>query len=240
MTNEIRVFQSPEFETIRVLEQNGEPWFVAVDVCRALEISNSRDALSRLEDDEKMTVGLTDSHSGQRGGAQSLNIISEPGLYALIFRSRKPDARAFKRWVTHDVIPSIRKHGLYVTEELLRDRDRLEASLKKIEAENTKLFMQNNKLLWQADTQEKQLNRYREAADMTGLFTIRDTARALGFGEKDFIRRCVDRKLLYRGANNRLRPYARCLAAGLWVMKGGNVCTNARGRERIRSRLLLP
>ena len=63
MTNEIRVFQSPEFETIRVLEQNGEPWFVAVDVCRALEISNSRDALSRLEDDEKMTVALTDSHS---------------------------------------------------------------------------------------------------------------------------------------------------------------------------------
>lgn len=92
----------------------GEPWFVAADVCRALGLGNSSMAVSKLDDDEKMTLSLTDSHSNQRGGAQMATIINEPGLYALVLSSRKPEAKAFKRWITHEVIPSIRKTGGYI------------------------------------------------------------------------------------------------------------------------------
>lgn len=83
-------------------------------MCRALGIGNSRDATNKLDDDEKMTVDLTDSHSGKRGGAQMITVVNEPGLYALVLSSRKPEAKAFKRWITHEVIPEIRKTGGYI------------------------------------------------------------------------------------------------------------------------------
>ena len=87
------------------LAENGDcQWVVAADVCRALGLVNSSMAVSKLDDDEKMTLSLTDSHSGQRGGAQMATIINEPGLYALVLSSRKPETKAFKRWITHEVI----------------------------------------------------------------------------------------------------------------------------------------
>ena len=109
----LSTFVSDQFGSVRTLTIDGEPWFVAADVCRALDISNPRDAVKRLEDDERMTVDLTDGHSKQRGGAQKLNAINEPGLYSLVLASRKPEAKAFKRWITHEVIPTIRKTGAY-------------------------------------------------------------------------------------------------------------------------------
>lgn len=106
--NELQIFENPEFGKIRVVEKDGEPWFVAVDVCRALELGNSRQALTRLDDDEKGVIS-TDTP----GGTQEMSIVNEPGLYTLVLGSRKPEAKAFKRWITHDVIPSIRKTGGY-------------------------------------------------------------------------------------------------------------------------------
>ncbi|MFR8011265.1 MAG: Bro-N domain-containing protein [Clostridia bacterium] len=111
--NDLQVFENAEFGEVRTVAIDNEPWFVAADVCRALEIKNSADAIRRLDDDEKMTIDSTEGHSGQRGGAQNYNIVNEPGLYTLVLGSRKPEAKAFKRWITHDVIPSIRKHGAY-------------------------------------------------------------------------------------------------------------------------------
>lgn len=108
--NELQIFNNNQFGEIRTTIKDGEPWFVAADVCRALEIANNRDALTRLEQDEK-GVALTDTP----GGTQEVTIVNEPGLYALVLGSRKPEAKAFKRWVTHEVIPSIRKHGMYAT-----------------------------------------------------------------------------------------------------------------------------
>lgn len=107
--NDLKIFENPEFGRIRALERDGEPWFVAADVCRYLEIKNSRDALSRLDDDEKGVVS-TDTP----GGKQTLNIVNEYGLYVLVLGSRKKEAKAFKRWITHEVIPSIRKTGGYI------------------------------------------------------------------------------------------------------------------------------
>uniref|UniRef100_UPI0038D1A47B BRO family protein n=1 Tax=Haematospirillum jordaniae TaxID=1549855 RepID=UPI0038D1A47B len=91
-----------------IVDESGQPWFVASDVCLALEISNSRDAISRLDDDEK-SVGIADTPGGQ----QEMNIINESGLYSLILTSRKPAAKRFKKWVTSEVLPSIRKTGSY-------------------------------------------------------------------------------------------------------------------------------
>ena len=87
---------------------DGEPWFVAADVCAALTIGNNRDVLARLDDDEK-GVGSIDT----LGGKQDMAVVNESGLYALILGSRKPEAKRFKRWVTHEVLPSIRKTGAY-------------------------------------------------------------------------------------------------------------------------------
>ncbi len=100
---------------VRTIIKDGEPWFVAKDICDILEISNSRDAISRLDDDEKNTVAITD---GNRGNP-NMTIISESGVYALIFTSRKPESENFKRWIRKEVIPSIRKTGGYIANDEL-------------------------------------------------------------------------------------------------------------------------
>ena len=112
---ELKIFENAEFGEIRAAEINGEPWFIAADVCRALEIGNSRQALTRLDDDEKNTVILNDGIPGN----PNMTIINEAGLYALVLSSRKPEAKTFKRWVTHEVLPAIRQHGAYMTEATL-------------------------------------------------------------------------------------------------------------------------
>ena len=116
---DIQLYTNEKFGEIRTTVIDGEPWFVAVDVCRALDMGNPSQAISNLDKDEKVTLTTNEGHSGVRGGAQMLNVISEAGLYSLVLKSRKPEAKAFKRWITHDVIPSIRKHGAYLTPDTL-------------------------------------------------------------------------------------------------------------------------
>ena len=98
-----------EGKPVRVVMENGEPWWVAADVCEVLGIDKHRDAVSRLDEDERGSV-LVDT----LGGRQEVASINEAGLYTLILRSRKPQAKAFKRWVTHEVLPTIRKTGIYM------------------------------------------------------------------------------------------------------------------------------
>lgn len=106
MNNSLRVFNNEEFGTIRTVMIDDEPWFVAADVCRALEHTNVTVALSRLDDDEKAKFSL-----GLSGG--DTWCVNEPGLYGLVLGSRKPEAKAFKRWIKHDVLPTIRRTGSY-------------------------------------------------------------------------------------------------------------------------------
>ena len=117
INNSIQVFDYEDFTVRTYTDENGEVWLVAKDVCNYLEIANARDAVSSLDDDEKMTVANPDGHSGQRGGAQFLNVINEAGLYKLTFRSKKPNAKEFTRRVTHEILPSIRKTGSYTIPE---------------------------------------------------------------------------------------------------------------------------
>lgn len=111
-----------ESTDLRVVTVNGDPWFVAKDVCNILGLGNVGQAIINLDDDEK---GVTTTDTP--GGPQKTSIISESGLYSLALRSRKPEAHSFKRWVTHDVIPAVRRHGGYLTpamtEQVLSDPD---------------------------------------------------------------------------------------------------------------------
>lgn len=109
---EIMKFENESFGSIRVTQDDGgEPWFVAKDVCNALGLTNTTEALRGLDDDE--VSNITNSEVAQNGG-RSPRIVSEPGFYKLVMRSRKPEAKAFQRWVTHEVLPSIRKRGGYM------------------------------------------------------------------------------------------------------------------------------
>ena len=108
-----QVFEHEEFGEIRFIQKDGEIWFVAVDVCRALDIQNTTQAVARLDDDERAILNI--GRSPIHGGGGETNFINEPGLYRLIFASNKPEAKKFKRWVCHEVLPSIRKYGYYTS-----------------------------------------------------------------------------------------------------------------------------
>lgn len=113
INNEIKIFQNEKFGAVRTVMQNGEPWFVLKDACAALNISNHKMAAQRLDKDEVSLADLIDT----MGRMQKTTIINESGLYSLTLRSDKPEAKEFKRWITHDVIPMIRKTGGYVANE---------------------------------------------------------------------------------------------------------------------------
>ena len=115
--NDLMIFESPEFGQVRSVLKDGEPWFVASDVCKALDINAT--ATRRLDDDEKADLRLTQVSSNGSKQRRKWIIINEPGLYSLVLGSRKPEASNFRRWITHEVIPSIRKHGAYVADSVL-------------------------------------------------------------------------------------------------------------------------
>ncbi len=112
-----RFFEENSNVCIRAQVINGEPWFVAKDVCQALLIKNSRDAVSNLDEDEISDVVLTDTRS-KNGATQrrTVTIVNESGLYGLIIQSRKPEAKPFRKWVTKEVLPALRKTGIYAAQ----------------------------------------------------------------------------------------------------------------------------
>lgn len=109
--NGLQIFENAEFGKVRTVLIENEPWFVAKDICSALELSNPSMSLQRLDSDE-----VTKFNLGGLSGES--NIVNEYGLYNLVLGSRKPEAKAFKRWITHEVIPAIRKTGSYQTPNL--------------------------------------------------------------------------------------------------------------------------
>jgi len=111
------IFEYMDMGQIRVTEKDGQPWFVAKDVCDILGIANPSDAMNMLESDEKFTLGISEGKNlGFKHTNAGINIINESGLYTIILRSNKPEARIFRKWVTSEVLPAIRKHGGYILE----------------------------------------------------------------------------------------------------------------------------
>lgn len=149
MQNELMVFQNQEFGEIRSIMIEGEPWFVGKEVAEKLGYSNTRDALVRHIAEEDKGVVKHDT----LGGVQDLTIINESGLYSLILSSKLPNAKKFKKWVTGEVLPSIRKHGAYLTpdkvEEVLLNPDtiiKIAQNLKEEQEKRRQLEIENNEL----------------------------------------------------------------------------------------------
>lgn len=174
--DDVTIFRKDEFGAVRALTLKGEPWFVAADVCRALGIGNSSDAVKRLDDDEHALVSI----EGLSRGNDKANIVNEPGLYGLVLASRKPEAKAFKRWITHEVIPSIRKTGGYIAGQETMDDDQLLANAllvaqrkiaersKQLEAAHAKIEADAPKVLFAETVQKAQ-----------GDILVRDMAKLL-------------------------------------------------------------
>ena len=250
----LQVSTNTEFGEVRTMMRDGEPWFVAADVCRALDILNPRDATARLDEDEKNTVVLTD---GNRGNP-NVTIINEPGLYALVLGSRKPEAKAFKRWITHEVIPAIRKNGAYLTPEgaykLLSDPDNIIQMLtafKEKSEECRELTAENGQLRAEIADLEREndickrtaLKHYaksmwadRALEDGENL-CIREAAKEIGVKETDFTRLLVELKYLYRNPKrqNRLFPYSAPKCQGVFTVKMMQV----RGAPEFESQTLI-
>lgn len=115
MENKLQIFESEEFGKVRVLEIDGQPWWVLRDVCAALGLNSPHKVAERLDYDERNQIPVIDGI----GRSQPTTIINESGLYAVILRSDKPKAKGFRRWITSEVLPSIRRNGAYITEETL-------------------------------------------------------------------------------------------------------------------------
>ena len=201
--NNIQVFTNQHFGQVRVVMRDGEPWFIAADVCRALDVDNNRQAVSRLDEDEKGVI-LNDTNRGKR----SMAVVSEPGLYALVLGSRKPEAQSFRRWITHEVLPAIRQEGAYMTperlHEVLEDPDTLIAlaqRLKLLKEKNRALAAKNVELLPKADYFDR-------LVDHEVNLTLRETAKELGVKERSFIDYLIEHGYLYRDKKQHLMPYA--------------------------------
>jgi prophage antirepressor-like protein len=153
---DIQKFNHEKFGEVRIVDKNGDAWFVAKDVCDVLGFSDTNAGTRHLDDDEKMSVKLT----GISATNPVVTIINESGLYSLILRSRKPEVKAFKKWVTSEVLPSIRKHGAYATDltidKILNDPDfgiqllqtLKEERKKRLEAEHTNKILTHHKKVY--------------------------------------------------------------------------------------------
>lgn len=238
--NDLQVFSSPEFGQVRTVEVDGEPWLVGKDVAEALGYKNPQEAVrTHVDDDDKGVSKILTP-----GGEQLVPIINESGLYSLVLSSKLPTAKKFKRWVTAEVLPSIRRHGGYIqgqkelTGEELMAKALLVAqkTLADREARLADLTVQNQIMAPKADY-------FDELVDRNLLTSFRETAKQLGIGEKAFIRFLLDRKYIYRDKRGKLMPYAE-KNNGLFEMKecfndktqwaGTQTLVTPKGRETFR------
>ena len=150
----LRIFQNREFGAVRVVEYGGEPWFVARDVCAVLG-TETRDLPDILEHDEQRPiVDIIHTLNDSTGLRRDSRIISEPGLYSLVLRSRKPEAKAFKRWIVHEVIPSIRRTGGYGALALPNFRNPAEAARAWADKEEQRLLEEQKRLALEQKMEE--------------------------------------------------------------------------------------
>ena len=176
MMNNIKIFNF-EGNEVRTSFKDGNVWWVAKDVCDVLGIKNNRDVIARLDTDEK-GVDTIDT----LGGQQEVSVINESGLYNIILLSRKPEAKKFRRWITHDVLPSIRKHGLYAVDEVLANPDILIKALEELKAERLK----NNRLAETVKVQEQQIIEMKPKASYYDVVLNCEDAVAISVIAKDY------------------------------------------------------
>ena len=211
MANEIaKVFNSERFGNVRVVVVDGEPWFVGKDICDALDIGNSRQAMARIDNDEKSSVILNDGSQGRNMG-----VVNEYGVYSLIMTSRKPEAREFKRWVTHDILPSIRKTGTY--------------GIPQNYAEALQLAADQAKQLLEQKPKVEFFNAVAESKDAIEIASVAKILNVPGVGRNKLFEFLRDHKILM----NNNQPFQKYIDAGYfriveqkYCRPNGDTCIN--------------
>lgn len=197
--NDIIIFRSNQFGEIRTMERDGEIWFVGKDVAEVLGYSRATKAVTeKVDAEDRDEVPIRDSI----GRNQKAHIINESGLYSLILSSKLPQAKEFKRWVTSEILPSVRKHGGYIAGQEEMSGEELMARA---------ILFAERKIKEQAEQialMEPKASYFDRVAESKGSLCFRDTAKAFGVKEKEFIRFLLDHKLVYRNSHRRLVPYA--------------------------------
>ena len=217
MKNELKTFTNDNFGSIRGIEIDGEGWLVGRDVAKALGYKNISDALKKHVDEEDKGVAKCDT----LGGIQEMTVINESGFYSLVLGSKLPNAKKFKKWVTSEVLPSIRKHGMYATDELLDNPDLLIQIATKLKEErelNRRLQEENeekNKLI---EKQKPKAEFYDEIIDSTtviGMKEVADILKVKGYGRNNLFKFLREKGIL----NRKNEPYRKYIEQGLFEIK---------------------
>ena len=213
--NQMEIFKNPEFGAIRAVEIDGEPWLVGKDVALALGYKNPQEAIRNHVDAEDKGV----SEILTPGGMQKLPIINESGLYSLVLSSKLPKAKQFRRWVTSEVLPTIRKHGAYITREKLWEVATSPEAMMKLcsdllaEREKNAALREANAML------EGKAAFYDLFIDRKHSTNLRTTAKELVVPERRFVRFLLEQRFVYRTASGNVLPYAKSANDGLFCVK---------------------
>jgi putative antirepressor len=254
---ELQIFKNDEFGEIRTVEISGEPWFVGKDVAEILGYTDLVHAvLDHVDEEDRVnskTQGQINLELGQRGGW----LINESGLYSLILSSKLPNAKAFKKWVTSEVLPSIRKHGGYISgqaemspEELMaRALQVAQKTLEEREARISLLTAENSVLTVEKQMLQPKADYFDELVDRNLLTNFRETAKQLSIKQNDFVNFLLEKKYIYRDKRGKLMPYAD-RNTGLFEIKecfnektqwcGTQTLITPKGRETFRLLYLQP
>ena len=201
--NEIFNFHGQDVRTVTI---NNEPYFVGKDVAGILGYSGTAKAIRTHVDGEDKGVTTMDTP----GGKQDLVIINESGLYSLILSSKLPQAKEFKRWVTSEVLPTIRKNGMFATDELLDNPDFAIATLQKLKEERDerkRLEVVNSRLVVENQIMQPKAQYFDDLVDRNLLTNFRDTAKMLKVKQKEFIDFLLSKKYIFRDKKGKLMPY---------------------------------
>lgn len=209
--NELQIFKNPEFGEIRTVEINNEPWFVGKDIASVLGYKDTVNALkAHVDEDEKAGWQITTQF-----GVKETTIINESGLYSLVLSSKLPTAKKFKHWVTSEVLPTIRKHGAYMTPETLQaailNPDTMIQLCQQLKAEqdkNRELQAVNSQLAVDKQIMKPKADYFDELVERNTLTNFRETAQQLGVGQKEFINFLLEKKYVYRDKRGNLKAYA--------------------------------
>ncbi|AVI33409.1 phage antirepressor [Acinetobacter baumannii] len=228
--NNVSVFNFNQNEVRTIVKNDGEIWFVASDVATVLEYSVASAMIRHLDEDEK---GVSIVHT--LGGEQEVSIISESGLYSATLKSRKPEAKQFKKWVTSDVLPSIRKNGGYIVGQEVNSPEILMA--KALQVANNILESKTKELAAaksKVELLEPKAQALETIANTDGTYTIRECAKTIGIGERKLISLLIDKKWIYREEHGRLQPYSTKREAGIFINRPSPVIINKNtGEEKV-------
>lgn len=240
--NELMIFSNPEFGEIRTVEIDGEPWLVGKDVVQALGYANPQKALADHVDPEDKRQGDGVTIRDPMGREQHPTVINESGLYSLVLSSKLPGAKKFKRWVTSEVLPSIRKTGTYglpqdypsALRALADTAEKLQQTEQDLSGERAKSReLASVAALALIGPDARKACYYDELVAKNLLTSIRETANLLKVPEKEFVRWMLAGKFLYRGRRDKLRPYANRIEEGLFELK--ETSDDGTGRARVQT-----